>query len=65
MALVILRKLNKSTPLGNCILRDSIVSSNAIVSNMIAAQTIIGNDARACGVTHQLNVGDSSEINLA
>lgn len=51
--------------ISHSIISGSIVSSNASVANMIAAQTIIGNDAHATGVTHQLNVGDSSEISLA
>lgn len=51
--------------ISHSIISDSIISSNAVVSNLIIAGTIIGNDARACGVTHQLNVGDDSEINLA
>jgi glucose-1-phosphate thymidylyltransferase len=47
------------------IISNSIVSAQASVANMIAAETIIGNGASATGVTHQLNVGDNSEINLA
>ena len=51
--------------INHSIISDSIIASNASVSNLIMAQTIIGNDASASGVTHQLNVGDNSEINLA
>ncbi|MBN1475416.1 NTP transferase domain-containing protein [Candidatus Sumerlaeota bacterium] len=55
----------EGTSISHSIISDSIISSEAIVSNMIAAQTIIGNGAIATGVTHQLNVGDNSEIHLA
>jgi glucose-1-phosphate thymidylyltransferase len=47
------------------VISDSIVSADALLSNMVASGSILGNGARACGVTHQLNVGDNSEINLA
>lgn len=47
------------------IISESIISTGASVSNLIMAEAIIGNDALASGVTHQLNVGDNSEINLA
>jgi glucose-1-phosphate thymidylyltransferase len=55
----------EGTTISHSIISDSIISSEATVSNMIAAQTIIGNGAIATGMTHQLNVGDHSEIHLA
>jgi glucose-1-phosphate thymidylyltransferase len=47
------------------VISDSIISCDAVVSNLVTARAIIGRDARATGGTPRLNLGDNSEIDLA
>jgi glucose-1-phosphate thymidylyltransferase len=46
----------------NSIVRNSIISERAKVSNCLLDSSLIGNNAEVNGVFDQLNVGDSSEI---
>jgi len=46
------------------IIRDSILNENARVERMILERSLIGSNAVVCGRASQLNVGDSSEVNL-
>jgi glucose-1-phosphate thymidylyltransferase len=48
----------------NSIIRDSILSHEAQVENMLLDGSIIADNAKACGHSYTLNVGDSSEIRV-
>lgn len=48
----------------NSIIRNSILSQNAQVENMLLEASIIADNAKATGHSDTLNVGDSSEIKL-
>ncbi len=48
----------------NSIIRNSILSSDATVENMLLDGSIIADKAKATGHMYQLNVGDSSEVNV-
>jgi glucose-1-phosphate thymidylyltransferase len=48
----------------NSIIRNSILSHEAQVENMLLDGSIIADSAKACGHSYTLNVGDSSEIRL-
>lgn len=49
----------------NAIVQNSTISHNATVENLLIVDSIIADNARACGALHGLNVGDSSEIRLS
>lgn len=49
----------------NSIIKNSILSANAHVDNMLMDGSIIADNAKAAGQSYTLNVGDSSEIRLA
>jgi glucose-1-phosphate thymidylyltransferase len=51
--------------LKNSIIRNSIIGIQATVENSILESSLVGNRAQVKGVFRQLNVGDSSEINLS
>jgi glucose-1-phosphate thymidylyltransferase len=51
--------------LKNSIIRNSIIGIQATVENSILDSSLVGNRAQVKGVFRQLNVGDSSEINLS
>ena len=48
----------------NSIIRNSILSHEAQVENMLLDGSIIADSAKACGHSYTLNVGDSSEIRV-
>ena len=50
--------------LKNSIIRNSIIGEEARVENTTMDSSLIGNHAQVKGIFRQLNVGDSSEINL-
>lgn len=50
--------------LKNSIIRNSIIGEKARVENTTMDSSLIGNYAQVKGIFRQLNVGDSSEINL-
>ncbi len=50
--------------LKNSIIRNSIIGEKARVENTTMDSSLIGNHAQVKGIFRQLNVGDSSEINL-
>jgi glucose-1-phosphate thymidylyltransferase len=50
--------------LRNSIIRNSIIGIQASVENSTLDSSLVGNRAQVKGVFRQLNVGDSSEINL-
>jgi glucose-1-phosphate thymidylyltransferase len=49
----------------NSIIRNSIIGIQATVENSTLDSSLVGNSAQVKGVFRQLNVGDSSEINLS
>lgn len=49
----------------NSILKNSIVGENAKVENVLLNYSIIGNNAHITGKFERINLGDSSEIDLA
>jgi len=51
--------------LKNSIIRDSIIGEQALVENTILDSSLVGNHAHIKGSFHQLNIGDSSEIDLS
>ena len=51
--------------LKNSIIRDSIIGEQALVENTILDYSLVGNYAQIKGSFHQLNIGDSSEIDLS
>ncbi len=50
--------------LKNSIIRNSIIGEQARVENSTLDSSLVGNHAKVKGIFRQLNVGDSSEINL-
>jgi glucose-1-phosphate thymidylyltransferase len=56
--------IGSGTRVRNTIIRNSIVGDGAHVENIVLAASIVGNNARVQGSLHQVNVGDSSEVNL-
>jgi len=48
----------------NAIIRDSILSTNAEVTDINLRESIISDNARVTGQAQMLNVGDGSEINI-
>jgi len=51
--------------ISNSILRDSIINENARVSDVLLDGSLIGANATVSGRPYNLNVGDSSEVNLS
>jgi glucose-1-phosphate thymidylyltransferase len=49
----------------NAIIRDSIINSNARVENVLLEHSIIGDNAAVTGRRGRINLGDSSEIEIA
>jgi glucose-1-phosphate thymidylyltransferase len=49
----------------NSIIRNSILSQEAHVDNMLLDGSIIADHAKASGQSYTLNVGDSSELRLS
>ena len=47
------------------IIRDSIINENAHIEDANLSQSLIGKDAVVCGSAQRLNVGDSSQVDLA
>lgn len=48
----------------NSIVKDSIINDGAQIESVIMARSLIGNNANVDGISHELNVGDSSDIRL-
>jgi len=48
----------------NSIISESIIGSYATLRNVVMSQSIIGGDTSVAGATHQLNIGDNTELNL-
>lgn len=46
-------------------LQDSIVDSRTEIINSLLSGSLIGRDARVIGLSHKVNLGDNSEIDLA
>jgi glucose-1-phosphate thymidylyltransferase len=46
------------------IVKDSIINTGAQIQSVIMAQSLIGDKAYVDGISHELNVGDSSDIRL-
>jgi glucose-1-phosphate thymidylyltransferase len=49
----------------NAVIRDSIINSNARVENVLLEHSIIGDNAAVTGRRGRINLGDSSEIEIA
>ena len=47
------------------IIRNSIVNDGARVTAMVLEDSLVGENAVVTGEPHRLNVGDSSEVDLA
>ena len=56
--------IGAGTRVRNAIIHDSIIGDEAHVENIILHGSIVGNNARVQGSMRQINVGDSSEVNL-
>jgi glucose-1-phosphate thymidylyltransferase len=52
----------KGTKVIRSIIKDSILSENALVENAKLSQSLVGDGAIVKGMTRRMNVGDSSEI---
>ncbi len=48
----------------NCVLRESIIGSDAELRNAVLHDSLIGNEASLRGLSQSLNLGDSTEINF-
>lgn len=46
------------------IVKDAIINEGAQIQSVIMAKSLIGNNAYVDGISHELNVGDSSDIRL-
>ncbi len=46
----------------NCIVRDSIISAGAQVSDLLLEGSLVGNNTSLCGHFKKFNVGDDSEV---
>ncbi len=57
--------LGEGAVVKNSIIRDSIVSRRAEVSNVILNKSIVADNAKIAGHVHHVNVGDASEINFS
>ena len=49
----------------NCIIKNSIINENAQVENALLESSVVGEQALVRGNFQRLNVGDSSEVELA
>jgi glucose-1-phosphate thymidylyltransferase len=56
--------IGQNTIIDYTILRDSIIGSFSELRNTVMHDSIIGNDASLIGLSHSLNIGDSTEINF-
>ncbi len=50
--------------LRDSIVRDTIINQGAQIESVIMARSLIGDNAYVDGISHELNVGDSSDIRL-
>jgi len=48
----------------NCVLRESIIGTDAELKNAVLHDSLIGNEASLHGLSQSLNLGDSTEINF-
>ncbi len=48
----------------NCVLRESIIGTDAELRNAVLHDSLIGNEASLHGLSQSLNLGDSTEINF-
>src|ERR1039457_1273911 len=56
--------VDKGAKISECIIRNSIIGSKAIVSKIMLEDSLIGNNSVINGSLHKLNSGDSSELDF-
>lgn len=56
--------IGEHTQINDCIIRDSIIGSYSVISNVMLHRSVIGNDATIIGRSKSLNLGDDTEIDL-
>ena len=56
--------IDKESKISDCIIKNSIIGSNAIVNMSLLENSIIGNNSIIRGTFRRLNSGDSSEIDF-
>ena len=54
----------EGTVVRESIVKDSIINVGAQIQSVIMAKSLIGDKAYVDGISHELNVGDSSDIRL-
>jgi glucose-1-phosphate thymidylyltransferase len=56
--------IDKGCKISECIIKNSIIGSKAIVSKIMLEDSLIGNNSIINGSLHKLNSGDSSELDF-
>jgi glucose-1-phosphate thymidylyltransferase len=56
--------IDKEANISDCIIRNSIIGSRAVVSKIMLEDSLIGNNSIINGSLHKLNSGDSSELDF-
>jgi glucose-1-phosphate thymidylyltransferase len=56
--------IDKGVKISECIIRNSIIGSKAIVNKIMLEDSLIGNNSIINGSLHKLNSGDSSELDF-
>ncbi|MDR3666178.1 MAG: sugar phosphate nucleotidyltransferase [Ignavibacteriaceae bacterium] len=56
--------IDKGVKISECIIRNSIIGSKAVVTKFMLEDSLIGNNSVIIGSLHKLNSGDSSELDF-
>ena len=56
--------IGDSTQIVNAIIKNAIIHPNAKVQDALIHRSVVGPDARVCGIFHQLNIGSAAQIDL-
>ncbi|MCX7918654.1 MAG: sugar phosphate nucleotidyltransferase [bacterium] len=51
--------------ISNSVIKNSIINKNAVVKNILLAESVVGDKASVNGKFNKLNVGDSSEVDFS
>ena len=56
--------IGDGTQIVNAIIKNAIIHPNAKVQDALIHRSVVGPDARVCGIFHQLNIGSAAQIAL-